>query len=252
MHSLLKGGVVTSTTLPQGLLGIRWPIMLRLSAFSPLHGVQSAENRAEGILEAATTGYTRASWQQDDEGGQSMRWLSYLATIVIVALVVVPVAWAQTQDQGQGEGQDQGQGQGVVAVPVPEARSIEIRDNYFEPASATVASGTTLMWINYGQEQHTVTADDGQFDSEVLKPGDIFVVSVEGSGKLTYHCSLHPEMKGSITVGEEVDGGEATTTEEANPALQEPTGVAPTADEETASQGAPTSAEETTTQEEAP
>jgi plastocyanin len=155
-----------------------------------------------------------------------MRRLSYLATIVIVALVVVPVAWAQTQGQDQGESQSQG----VVAVPVSEARSIEIRDNYFEPADATVAPGTTLMWINYGQEQHTVTADDGQFDSEVLNPGDIFVVTVEGSGKLTYHCSLHPEMKGSITVGE------ATTTEEANPALEEPTGVAPTADEETTTQ----------------
>ena len=163
-----------------------------------------------------------------------MRRLSYVATIVIVALVVVPVAWAQTQGQGQDQGQDQGQGQGVVAVPVPEARSVEIRDNYFEPAGATVAPGTTLMWINYGQEQHTVTADDSQFDSGVLNPGDIFVVTVEGAGKLTYHCSLHPEMKGSITVGEGGDDGEATT-EEGNPALEEPAEVAPP-DEETSTQ----------------
>src|SRR5918998_265579 len=109
-----------------------------------------------------------------------MRRLSYLATIVIVALLLVPAAWAQTQGQDQDLGLDQGQSQGVVATPVPEARSIEIRDNSFEPANATVAPGTTLMWINYGQEQHTVTADDGQFDSEVLNPGDIFVVTVEG------------------------------------------------------------------------
>ena len=129
-----------------------------------------------------------------------------------------------------------------MAVPVPEARSVEIQDNQFEPASATVASGTTLMWINYGQEQHTVTADDGQFDSGVLNPGDIFVVTVEGAGKLTYYCSLHPEMKGSITVGEGGDSGEPTTeeatteeatTEESSPALAEPTGEAPTTDEET-------------------
>ena len=176
-----------------------------------------------------------------------MKRLSYLATFAIFALLLVPAAWAQTQGQ---EGQDQGQGQdqGVVAVPVPEARSIDIRDNRFEPADSTVAPGTTLMWINYGQAQHTVTADDGQFDSGVLDPGDIFVVTVEGSGKLTYHCELHPEMKGSVTVGEGVDGGEATTTEEANPALDEPTGEAPPA-EGASTEGTP-SAEETTSQEE--
>jgi hypothetical protein len=103
----------------------------------------------------------------------------------------------------------------VVAVPVPEARSIDIRDNRFEPADATVVPGTTLMWINYDQVQHTVTADDGQFDSGALDPGDIFMVTVEGSGKLTYHCSLHPEMKGGVTVGEGGEAGEATTEEEA-------------------------------------
>ena len=56
------------------------------------------------------------------------------------------------------------------------------------------------MWVNHGQEQHTVTADDGQFDSGVLNPGDTFLTTVEGSGTLTYHCTLHPEMTGSITV----------------------------------------------------
>ena len=167
-----------------------------------------------------------------------MKRLSYLAMIAIFALLLVPTAWAQTQDQevqDQDQGQDQSQGQVVVAVPVPEARSIDIRDNRFEPADTTVAPGTTLMWINYDQAQHTVTADDGQFDSGALDPGDIFVVTVEGSGKLTYHCELHPEMKGSVTVGEGSEAGEATTEEatteeEANPALDPPTGEAPPAE----------------------
>ena len=164
-----------------------------------------------------------------------MKRLSYLATFAIFALLLVPTAWAQTQDQeGQDQDQGQDQGQGVVAVPVPEARSIDIRDNRFEPTDATVAPGTTLMWINYDRAQHTVTADDGQFDSGALDPGDIFVVTVEGSGKLTYHCELHPEMKGSVTVGEGGEAGEATTeeaaTDEKNLALDPPTGEAPPAE----------------------
>ncbi len=178
-----------------------------------------------------------------------MKRLLYLATFAVFALLLVPAAWAQTQDQNQG--QDQSQGQGVVAVPIPEARSIDIRDNRFEPADATVVPGTTLMWINYDQVQHTVTADDGQFDSGLLNPGDIFVVTVEGSGKLTYHCSLHPEMKGSVTVGEGGEAGEATTEEatieKANPALDRPTGEAPPTEEASTEGASP--AEETSAQE---
>ena len=137
----------------------------------------------------------------------------------------------------------------MVSVPVPEARSIDIRDNRFEPADATVAPGTTLMWINYDQAQHTVTADDGQFDSGVLDPGDIFVVTVEGSGKLTYHCTLHPEMKGSVTVGEGVDEAttEEATTEKPNPALDPPTGEAPPTEEANIEGASPT--EESSAQE---
>ena len=70
MCTLSSKEVWLVTTLPQGLLGMTRSLMLRLSACSPLHGVQSAEDRAEGILEPTASGYTsRASWQQNDEGG---------------------------------------------------------------------------------------------------------------------------------------------------------------------------------------
>ena len=139
-----------------------------------------------------------------------MRRLSYLATIATAALlllVLVPAAGAQTE------------GQGVVVVPTTEISTIDIlliEDNYFEPTDALVEPGTTLMWVNHGQEQHTVTADDGQFDSGVLNPGDSFLTTVKGSGTLTYHCTLHPEMTGSITVASPAAGnatGDAATEE---------------------------------------
>jgi plastocyanin len=128
-----------------------------------------------------------------------------LAAIALVAsLLLIPTAGAQTA------------GQGVVVVPTTEIRTVDvflIEDEYFEPTDAMVDPGTTLMWINRGQEQHTVTADDGQFDSGVLNPGDSFLTTVEGSGTLTYHCELHPEMTGSITVGSPAAEGDATATE---------------------------------------
>ena len=134
-----------------------------------------------------------------------MKRLSCLAAIALVAsLLLMPSAGAQTE------------GQGVVVVPTTELRAVDIfliEDDYFEPTDAVVDPGTTLMWVNRSQEQHTVTADDGQFDSGVLNPGDSFLTTVEGSGTLTYHCELHPEMTGSITVGSPAAEGDATATE---------------------------------------
>ena len=75
---------------------------------------------------------------------------------------------------------------------------MSIRDNYFDPADIVVAPGTTVEWVNEGQNPHKVTADNGLFDSGLLNPGESYQVTFDGSGTVTYHCS--PEMTGSVTV----------------------------------------------------
>jgi len=60
------------------------------------------------------------------------------------------------------------------------------------------------MIVNTDTEAHTATADNKLFDTGVLKPGEAFEVYFEGSGTVTYHCELHPDMKGSIVVGENI------------------------------------------------
>ncbi len=130
------------------------------------------------------------------------RRLSYLGALSAVALLLlVPTAGAQ-QDQG------------VQAVPVQNVVSVPIQDFFFDPADATVEAGTSVVWFNQGQEPHTVTADDGSFDSGVLNPGDSFMVTFLGSGTLTYHCEIHPSMVGSVTVGEAAGGGETAPAEQ--------------------------------------
>ena len=130
------------------------------------------------------------------------RRLSYLGMLSVVALLLlVPTAGAQ-QDQG------------VQAVPVQNVVSVSIQDFFFDPADAAVEPGTSIVWVNQGQEPHTVTADDGSFDSGVLNPGDSFMVTFLGSGTLTYHCEIHPSMVGSVTVGAAGGGGEATPVDQ--------------------------------------
>jgi hypothetical protein len=46
-----------------------------------------------------------------------------------------------------------------------------------------------------------VTADNGSFDSGVLNPGDSYTVAFDGQETVTHHCTMHPEMRGSVAVG---------------------------------------------------
>jgi plastocyanin len=49
--------------------------------------------------------------------------------------------------------------------------AIEIADNTFSPNKITVPVGATVVWTHKGQKPHTVTADDGAFDSGKLENG---------------------------------------------------------------------------------
>jgi plastocyanin len=132
-----------------------------------------------------------------------MKRLLLLAALSVLALVVfVPPAVAQDA--------------GVEAVPVQDARSVGIGDNFFDPPDAAVEPGTTITWTNNGARPHTVTADDGSFDSGVLNPGDSYTVAFDGQGTVRYHCTIHPQMRGSVIVG----GGSGTAPPAEQPASE--------------------------------
>jgi LPXTG-motif cell wall-anchored protein len=76
-----------------------------------------------------------------------------------------------------------------------------IEDFFFSPVNMTVAPGTTVTWVNNGQSPHTSTADDGTWDSGTLQPGESFSFTFRQAGTYTYHCTIHPNMTGTITVG---------------------------------------------------
>src|SRR5215213_9794642 len=87
-------------------------------------------------------------------------------------------------------------------------------DFAFEPGTLSVPVGATVTWTNTGSRPHTVTADDGSFDSGRLDPGEQFSQTFDQPGTYTYHCGFHPDMQGSIVVMEAPEqtapSGEAT------------------------------------------
>ena len=93
--------------------------------------------------------------------------------------------------------------------------TVEILNNAFNPPQLNVAPGTTVTFVNRDSVPHTATADNKLFDSGQLAPGASYPVVLDGAGTVTYHCKLHPEMQGSIVVGEPgqaSEGGETGIT----------------------------------------
>jgi plastocyanin len=70
----------------------------------------------------------------------------------------------------------------------------------FSPATLTVKTGTKVTWTNNDSVTHTVTADQGAFDSGDLSPGSSFSFMFTKAGTYKYHCNIHHSMMATIIV----------------------------------------------------
>lgn len=98
-----------------------------------------------------------------------------------------------------------GVGFGSAALP-PVQITIESSSPYYLPASATVSPGAPIQWDNPTASYHTVTHDGCEaegpcaFDSGSVAPNGSFALPGLPPGRYPYHCTLHPIMRGVLTV----------------------------------------------------
>ncbi len=111
-----------------------------------------------------------------------MRRLSIVAALCLAAvLVFAPAALAQ--------------GQTVT---------VSMEDNYFDQANITVEPGTTVTWVQNGNNPHTTTSYDGLWDSGLIAGGSggTFSFTFNEPGTYAYFCRPHEAqgMVGTVTV----------------------------------------------------
>jgi plastocyanin len=75
----------------------------------------------------------------------------------------------------------------------------------FAPPAVIVGMGSFVDWSNNGSSTHTVTADaipptPPTFDSRNIAPNQRYHFLFTQPGTFSYHCSIHPWMKGVVTV----------------------------------------------------
>jgi plastocyanin len=67
-------------------------------------------------------------------------------------------------------------------------------------ASAPVAVGTTVKWVNHDDIPHTVVEKNKAFRSKALDTDDAYSFTFASAGTFDYFCGLHPHMVGKIIV----------------------------------------------------
>ena len=118
------------------------------------------------------------------------RMLARLAALSLLGLLVfAPSAWAQGQEV-----------------------TVRMEDNFFDQANITVEPGTTVTWVQSGDNSHTTTSYDGLWDSGMIEGGTdgTFSFTFEEPGTYDYFCIPHEAlgMVGTVTVS----GGSASAS----------------------------------------
>ena len=107
-----------------------------------------------------------------------------------------------------------------VVPPAPGSGTVAVVDFAFNPGTVDVVAGTTVTWINSGAALHTVTANDGSFDSGLLPAGTgRYSRRFATPGTYPYVCGLHPSMTGVVRVS----GANGATPPPAAPPTAAPT-----------------------------
>jgi plastocyanin len=89
---------------------------------------------------------------------------------------------------------------GASSVP-PHSETIKITIEKFSysPANAMAKVGDSIQWMNEDFEAHTVTDRRSQWDV-LVTPHTSSSLVLKKPGIVDYHCRLHSNMRGRITV----------------------------------------------------
>ena len=84
----------------------------------------------------------------------------------------------------------------LAAVPAYAAGNrVSLGDDYYNPKVKTVSKGTRVVWVNNGDDAHTVTTRNW---SRRLDPGERYARVVKRGFR--YHCRFHDGQTGRIVI----------------------------------------------------
>ncbi len=94
-----------------------------------------------------------------------------------------------------------GTGGGTGGSGGPGTNEVWIQGMAFNPATITVAAGTTIKWTNKDLVAHTVTSSSTfPFDSGSIGSNGTWSFTFTTAGNFQYKCTFHPSMIATVVV----------------------------------------------------
>jgi hypothetical protein len=99
----------------------------------------------------------------------------------------------------------------IMALPAmaslgPFLITMESWSPYYQPLEATVQPHSPIQWMNSTASPHTIrhdrclTGSTCAFDSGAVPPNGTYVIPGLPPGRYSYHCEIHPIMRGELIV----------------------------------------------------
>ncbi len=120
----------------------------------------------------------------------------WLLVVLAILLLVPSVSLANNNNADPG-----------VGMPTVDI-VFESTEPYYQPQVAIVSVGVPVRWSNPTASPHSIrhdgclTDEPCAFRSIAVLPDDSFVVAPLPPGRYSYHCELHPIMRGTLLVVE--------------------------------------------------
>ena len=120
----------------------------------------------------------------------------FIGLFILTAIVIAGCS-NQTSTPAQTTPTPQSSGSGNLGIK----QDISISGFAFNPASITIPKGATVIWTNQDATAHNIVSDTGnELNSDTFSKGETFAHTFNTPGTYTYHCGVHPSMKGEIIV----------------------------------------------------
>lgn len=134
----------------------------------------------------------------------NVRWVAVTTAALIAVALVASGCGDGAFGMGDHHDEMHGGGGGAPQTPVQSDASqvnVEIADFDFSPRELTVQAGAAITWTNSDSVPHDATDEDGAWGSGTLKQGESATITFDSPGEYEYLCTIHPNMKGTVTVG---------------------------------------------------
>jgi plastocyanin len=88
----------------------------------------------------------------------------------------------------------------ITSINIPLGSSNPNAAQFYDPNPAKVSNGSKITWINNDNAPHTATAVDESFDTNIIQRNSNGSAIVKGERNISYSCTIHPYMKGTLII----------------------------------------------------